>query len=161
MNTIQLAGRLGADVETRFTPSGQKVSTFRMATNSRRGGQDTTTWWRVTLWGDRWDNMLQYLTKGSAMMVWGELKQPEIYTDRNGQPQVALEVTAEMLKFSPFGKGSDDNRGGSGGGYGQQEQQGGGYQQNQQQGGQQQHQQQPWETAPSPAGTDSDDEVPF
>lgn len=105
MNFIQIAGHLGADVETRFTPSGQKVTTLRVATNSRRNGKEETIWWRVTLWGDRFDKMLPYLKKGTAIIVVGEIQKPEIYTDKMGQPQISLDITAEFIRFSPFGKG--------------------------------------------------------
>ena len=105
MNVIQIAGHLGSDPEVRFTPSGQKVVTFRMATNSRRGGKDETTWWRVTIWGERFDKMLPYLKKGSAVIVVGEMHKPEIFTGRDGSNQVSMEITAEMIRFSPFGRG--------------------------------------------------------
>lgn len=116
MNIIQIAGHLGSDVETRFTPDGQKVSTMRVATNVRRKGKEETVWWRVTLWGDRFDKLLPYLKKGSAVIVVGEFTSADIYVDRNGKQQVALEIRAEFIRFSPFGRG--DRTG--------QEQQGGG-----------------------------------
>lgn len=103
MIIIQIAGRLGRDVETRFTPSGQKVTTLTVATNVRKGGKDETVWWRVTVWGDRFDKMMTYLKKGSAVIVVGEMGKPEIWTDKEGRPQVSLELTAEMIRFSPFG----------------------------------------------------------
>lgn len=105
MNVIQLMGHLGADPETRFTPSGQKVTNLRVATAVRKGGKEETVWYRVTIWGDRFDKMLSFLKKGSAIIVVGELGKPEIYTDKEGKAQVALEVTAEFIRFSPFGKG--------------------------------------------------------
>lgn len=104
MNLIQLMGNLGADPESRFTPSGQKVTTLRVATTVRKGGKEETVWYRVTIWGDRFDKMLSYLKKGSAVIVMGELGKPEIWTDKEGKPQVSLEVTAEFIRFSPFGK---------------------------------------------------------
>lgn len=104
MNYIHIAGHLGGDPVTRFTSSGQKVTTFTVAVNGRKGGNDVTTWFRVTVWGDRFDKMISYLKKGSAVIVVGELSKPEIWTDKEGRPQVTLEVTAELLKFSPFGK---------------------------------------------------------
>lgn len=106
MNIVQIAGHLGSDVETRVTPDGTKVSTIRVATNVRRGGRDETIWWRVTLWGDRWDKMLPYLTKGSAIIVIGELQKPEIYTNRDGQQSISLDIRADIVRFSPFGRGS-------------------------------------------------------
>lgn len=108
MNFVTIAGHLGRDPETRFTASNQKVTTFTVATNTRRGGKDETIWWRVTVWGERFDKMMPYLKKGSAIIVVGEItKSPEIYTDQGGQPRVSsLEVTAESIKFSPFGRDS-------------------------------------------------------
>ena len=106
MNTIYVAGHLGSDPEVRFTPSGQKVTNFRIACNTRRSGKDETTWFRITIWGDRFDKMMPYLKKGSAVIVVGELHKPEIYTSKDGNAQVTLEITAEMIRFSPFGRGA-------------------------------------------------------
>lgn len=104
MNIIEIAGHIGADPVTRFTSTGQKVTTFNVAVNSRKGGNEVTIWFRVTVWGDRFDKMLAYLKKGSAVIVLGELQKPEIWTDKEGRPQISLDVTAEIIKFSPFGK---------------------------------------------------------
>lgn len=113
MAIIHIAGHLGADAESRVTPSGQKVLTLRIASNIRKGGKDETVWFRVTVWGDRYDKMVPYLKKGAAVMVVGRLDKPEIYTDKEGRPQVSLNVTAEIVEFSPFGK--SDKAGGSSG----------------------------------------------
>jgi single-strand DNA-binding protein len=104
MNVIQIAGHLGADPVTRFTATGQKVTTFTVAVNGRKGGNEVTTWYRVTIWGDRFDKMLPYLKKGSAVIVVGELQKPEIWVDKEGRQQISLEVNAEIIRFSPFGK---------------------------------------------------------
>lgn len=104
MIIIEIAGHLGADPEVRFTPGGQKVTSLRVATNSRKSGKEETVWWRVTIWGERFDKMMPYLKKGSAIIVIGEMSKPEIYTDKEGRPQVSLDLTAEMIRFSPFGK---------------------------------------------------------
>lgn len=103
MIIVQIAGRLGRKPESRFTPSGQKVTTFSVATNVRKAGKDETVWWRVTVWGDRHDKMISYLDKGSAVVVVGEMNKPDIWTDKDGRQQLTLEITADILKFSPFG----------------------------------------------------------
>lgn len=108
MNWLQIAGHLGADPDERHTPSGQKVISLNLATTSRKGGKDETIWWRVTIWGDRFDKMMPYLKKGSPLMVYGEMTKPRIYTNKEGQPQVACEMVAEAIKFSPFGRGTDN-----------------------------------------------------
>lgn len=108
MNLLQIAGHLGADPEERFTSGGQKVTNLRLATQSRKGGQDVTMWWRVTVWGDRFDKMMPHLKKGSPLIVVGEMTKPEIYTDKEGKPQASLEMVADMIRFSPFGRASGD-----------------------------------------------------
>lgn len=104
MNFTQIAGHLGADPEERVTPSGQKVTSLRVATRSRKGGQDITIWWKVTIWGDRFDKMLSYFKKGSSIIAMGEMNKPEVYTSKDGQPQVSLELVASDIRFSPFGR---------------------------------------------------------
>lgn len=104
MFIVHLAGHLGKDPETRFTPSGQKVTTFSMAINQRKGKEDVTVWVRVTIWGDRFDKMLSYLKKGSGVIVTGRMNPPSSYTDKEGRTQISLEVTGEMIEFSPFGR---------------------------------------------------------
>ena len=113
MNQITIAGHLGADPEVRFTSSGQKVTTLRVAARARRSSKDAkdeTIWWRVTVWGEQFDKMMAYFKKGYPIIVIGELSKPEIFTDREGRPQVSMNITAQNLLFSPFGK-PDSERG--------------------------------------------------
>lgn len=114
MIVVQIAGRLGRDAESRFTPSGQKVTTLNMATNIRKAGKDETVWWRVVIWGDRYDKMIPYFKKGSALIVVGEMnKVPDIWTDKDGRPNVNLEITAEIIRFNGgTGERQDGNPGG-------------------------------------------------
>ena len=104
MFIVHIAGHLGKDPETRFTPSGQKVTTFSLAVKHRKGKEDVTSWVRVTIWGDRFDKMLSFLKKGSGVIVTGRMNPPSSYTDKEGRTQISLEVTAEMIEFSPFGR---------------------------------------------------------
>lgn len=104
MFIVQLAGHLGRDPETRFTASGQKVTSFSIAVNQRKGKEDVTTWVNVTVWGDRLDKIISFLKKGSGVIIIGRMNPPSKYNDKQGQQQFSLEVTAEMIEFSPFGK---------------------------------------------------------
>ncbi len=109
MNHATIAGHLGADPEVRFTSSGQKVTTLRVAARARRSGKDETIWWKVTVWGEQFDKMIPYFKKGSSIIVFGELNKPEIFTNREGQPQVSMSMTAMNLQFSPFGRPDGGN----------------------------------------------------
>ena len=48
--------------------------------------------------------MIPYFKKGSSIIVFGDLSKPEIFTDKEGKPQVSMNITATNLLFSPFGK---------------------------------------------------------
>lgn len=118
MNIVEIAGHLGADPEVRETPSGVKVTSFSVAVNYRKQGGDETIWWRVTLFGDRYDKMISFLKKGSAVIVIGEMKPPRIWKDKSGKDNVQLEVVGEIVKFSPFGKSDRSSQEGAGSAYG-------------------------------------------
>lgn len=114
MILVEIAGHLGQDAEVRFTPSGTKITKLRIAAKSRRGQNETTLWWTVNLWGDRWDKMEPFLKKGAGLIVIGEMAKPEIYqSNKDGSNQVALEMTAEIVRFSPFGRSRNQEDQGS------------------------------------------------
>lgn len=113
MNYTWIAGHLGADPETRFTSSGQKVTTLRVAVKSRKGKNEETIWWRVTIWGEQFDRMMPYFKKGSPIIVNGEMQKPEIFNDREGKPQVSVGMVAHHISFSPFGLKSKEGQGSS------------------------------------------------
>lgn len=104
MNQVTIAGHLGADPEVRFTSSGKKVSTLRVAARARKNSKDETIWWKVTIWGDQFDKIIPYFKKGHPIIVMGELSPPEMFTDREGKTQVSMNITAQYIGFSPFGK---------------------------------------------------------
>jgi single-strand DNA-binding protein len=104
MIIVEIAGHLGQDVEERFTSTGKRVISLNIAAKTRKGGEEITVWWRASIWGDRYDKMLPYLKKGSAVIVIGEMGKPEVYTAKDGSQQVSMQMNAEILKFSPFGK---------------------------------------------------------
>lgn len=108
MLLVQIAGHLGQDPETRFTPSGLKVTTLRVATNVRRGKKEKTIWWKVTLWGETFDRLLPYLKKGSAAFIMGEMDIPEMYQDREGNTQISMGLSASYIGFNPFGSGKSE-----------------------------------------------------
>lgn len=101
---ITLIGNLGRDPEMRYTPTGLPVTSFTMAVSRNWVGQDgqrqeKTTWFRVTAWRKLAETASQYLTKGSKVLVVGEVEDPNAYIDREGQPRASLEVTAQTIRF--------------------------------------------------------------
>jgi len=112
---IVIVGRLGADPEMRYTPSGAPVTTFRVATNRRYtdsegNSHDETTWFRVTAWRRLAETCNQYLAKGRLVLVDGRLNpdesgNPRIWTGKDGVTRASYELTATAVKFlSPRGE---------------------------------------------------------
>lgn len=118
MNILHLCGFLGADPEERYTPNGQKLWELRLATRSYKNGQEETIWWRITVWGDQFDNMLRHFKKGKPIYIIGEMNKLDTYTDKAGQTQVSYDATARSIHFLPMSGERQDG--------GLQQQQGGG-----------------------------------
>lgn len=107
---ITLIGNLGRDPEMRYTPSGQAVANFSMATTEKWTGQDgqlqeRTIWWRVSAFGKQAETINQYLKKGSKVYVEGRMQAdpktggPRIYTRQDNTAGSSFEVTASTIKF--------------------------------------------------------------
>ncbi|MBX3276784.1 MAG: single-stranded DNA-binding protein [Acidobacteria bacterium] len=116
-NKIIIVGNLGRDPETRHTPQGNVVCKFSVATSERRKGADgqteeTTTWFRVSVWGRQAELAQEYLTKGRQVYVEGRLRLEE-YTDREGNKRISPEVNATDIQFigqRPEGSEGADRR---------------------------------------------------
>lgn len=107
---ITLIGNLGRDPEMRYTPSGQAVTNFSMATTEKWTGQDgqlqeRTLWWRVSVFGKMAETVNTYLKKGSKVYVEGRITGdaktggPRLYTRQDGSTGASFEVTASTVKF--------------------------------------------------------------
>ncbi|MBX3062922.1 MAG: single-stranded DNA-binding protein [Anaerolineae bacterium] len=114
---VTIVGNVGRDPEMNYTPQGIAVTKFTVAVNKVTGKGETrkekTTWFRVSVWRDRAEVAAQYIKKGMKILVIGEVD-VNAYTDKNGQPQATLELTANDFKFL-------DSRDGGGGGGGEYE----------------------------------------
>ena len=118
-NKIILVGNLGRDPELRYTPAGDAVCSFSIATNEKKKDksgefQDVTTWFKVTLWRRQAENANKYLSKGSPVYIEGRLGIEE-WTDRDGKDRYTLAVQATDMQF--IGSRGDNGGGGYSGGH--------------------------------------------
>jgi single-strand DNA-binding protein len=101
---MTIVGNLGRDPEMRFTPSGQPVTNFSVAVNTRWTNSDGTdgervTWYKVACWGKLAEVTNQYLAKGRKVMVVSRRVEAEAYIDKEGEARAALKLTADAVKF--------------------------------------------------------------
>lgn len=100
--TVQL-GNTGSDPEMRFTPSGEKITTFSLAVNRYFKDQNgerkqKTNWFRVKTFGKLADNCNTYLTKGKLVQVIGSVDIHE-YEDNNHIKHTIVEIIANSVLF--------------------------------------------------------------
>lgn len=103
LNKAILIGNLGADPEVRFTPGGQAVANFRIATSESwtdKGGQkqERTEWHRIVVWGKLAELCGEYLAKGRQCYVEGRLQTRE-WTDKENKKNYTTEVVANNVVF--------------------------------------------------------------
>ncbi len=103
VNKAILIGNLGKDPDLRYTPSGQAVATFSLATNERykdKDGQlvDRTEWHNIVVWGKQAETAKEYLKKGRQIFVDGCIAY-RTYDDREGNKRYITEVVAQRIQF--------------------------------------------------------------
>ena len=103
LNKVQIIGRLGRDVELRYTQSGSPVANFTVATDEsytdRNGNRmENTEWHRVVAFNKQAETCHQYISKGSLVYVEGRLRTRK-YTDREGQERSTTEINADRVIF--------------------------------------------------------------
>lgn len=87
LNKVMLIGRLGADPEIRYMPSGDPIATLNLATSRRWKDRNTgerkeeTEWHRITFFGPVAKVCGEYLRKGSQIYVEGRIKTDKYQKD--------------------------------------------------------------------------------
>ena len=108
INKVMLIGNLGSDPELRFTPSGEQVANFSLATTESwtdKSGerQERAEWHRIVLWRRLAEVAGQYLKKGSKIYIEGKL-QTRSWEDQNGQKRYTTEVVANSMQMLDGGQ---------------------------------------------------------
>jgi len=93
-----ILGNLGKDPELRYTSNQTPVANMVVATSRKRGGEEITTWWRVSLFGKGAEVLSQRMSKGDLIYLFGEPFMRK-WTDRDGNEKESLELLASEFKF--------------------------------------------------------------
>ncbi len=102
LNKVMLIGRLGADPEVRYMPSGGAVTNIRLATTfrwkDRQSGErkESTEWHRVVFFNRLAEIAGEYLRKGSQAYIEGRL-QTRKWQGQDGQDRYTTEIIATEM----------------------------------------------------------------
>ncbi len=123
--TLTLVGNLVDDPELRFTPSGQAVAKFRVASTPRYLDKATNEWkdgeslfLTCNVWRQAAENVAESLQRGMRVIVSGRLKQRS-YETKEGEKRTVFELEVDEVGPSlrnASAKVSRANRGADGGG---------------------------------------------
>jgi single-strand DNA-binding protein len=125
---ITLVGNLVDDPELRFTPSGQAVAKFRVASTPRYMDRQTNEWkdgeslfLTCNVWRQAAENVAETLQKGMRVIVQGRLRQRS-YETREGEKRTVYEIEVDEVGPSLRNATAKVNKttrsGGGGGGFG-------------------------------------------
>ena len=103
LNRIQIIGNVGQEPEMRFTPNGNPVTSFSVATNegyTDDSGEkhEKTEWFNVVAWNKQAETCNQYLVKGSKVYVEGR-QQTKKWEGQDGVFHYKTELIASRVLF--------------------------------------------------------------
>jgi len=116
INKVILVGNLGADPETRYTPSGTAITTVRVATSEswkdKQTGeqQERTEWHRVKFFGRLAEIAGEYLKKGGQVYIEGKLRTEEY--EKDGVKRWSTDIVADEMQMLGGRAGSGAGEGG-------------------------------------------------
>lgn len=99
-NFCQIVGTVTADPDLRFTSGGDAVCSFSLAWNPRK--KDASGAWvngdpsffRCTAWRDSAENIAASITKGTRVVVTGEISARN-WEDRDGNKRTSIEINVD------------------------------------------------------------------
>jgi single-strand DNA-binding protein len=101
LNKCMIIGNLGRDPEMRYTPSGQAVTQFSVATNRNYRDpqgewQSEAEWFRVVVWREQAERAAENLRKGHKVYVEGRI-QTRQWEDQSGNKRYTTELIADRV----------------------------------------------------------------
>lgn len=100
MNSCTIFGRLGQDAEYMTTQGGTGMLKFSVANNTGYGDKKQTNWFRCVMWGERGQKLVEFLKKGSAVVVTGEVTMNTYESKKDGVEVSSLNLNVRHLSFA-------------------------------------------------------------
>jgi len=103
LNKVMIIGNVGSEPEMRFTPNGNPVTSFRVATNrmyttAEGERKQETEWFTVVAWNKLAEQCNQFLSKGRLVYAEGRLH-TRTWEGQDGQKRYRTEIVANRVSF--------------------------------------------------------------
>lgn len=102
LNSFDLQGRIGADLELQSTPGGKSVLSFPIAVDrdfKDKDGQRQTDWFTVVAWAGLAEHIKDCFSKGDMIILHGRL-QSRTWQNQEGKNVKFVEIIAENAYFA-------------------------------------------------------------
>lgn len=114
INNVTLQGKLGKDIDLKYTQSGKAVGTTSIAVDrdfKNANGEKETDWVNIVFWGKTAETVANYFRKGDEILVVGRI-QTRSYEDNSGGRKYVTEVVADKFSFTTGRKSQNTRDGG-------------------------------------------------
>lgn len=114
INNVTLQGKLGKDIDLKYTQSGKAVGTTSIAVErdyKNANGEKETDWVNIVFWGKTAETVANYFRKGDEILVVGRI-QTRSYEDNSGGRKYVTEVVADKFSFTTGRKSQNTRDGG-------------------------------------------------
>lgn len=98
LNQCNFIGRLGADPETRYAPSGDAICNFRVAVGWKTKEKEGAEWVRISTFGKLAEICGKYLKKGAQVFISGKMSTRK-WQDKEGRDQYTTEIRADQMQM--------------------------------------------------------------
>jgi single-strand DNA-binding protein len=116
VNKVILVGRLGADPDIRYSPSGVAVAKFNLATNeyvaagAEGNREERTEWHRIVTFNKTAEFCGNYLAKGRLVYIEGSIRTNQ-WEDAQGQKRYSTEIIAREIQLLGSADGQSQGQG--------------------------------------------------
>lgn len=114
INNVTLQGKLGKDIDLKYTQSGKAVGTTSIAVDrdfKNANGEKETDWVNIVFWGKTAETVANYFRKGDEILVVGRI-QTRSYEDNSGGRKYVTEVVTDKFSFTTGRKSQNTQDGG-------------------------------------------------
>lgn len=105
-NNVTLIGRLVRDIEGTYVKDGELfIATATIAVDRR--GNEEADYIRIKLLGNHWENVANYMNKGTQVAVAGRIQTGQ-YEDQEGKRHYTTDVMVDNLQLLAQPKGTQE-----------------------------------------------------
>lgn len=99
LNRCEFIGRLGRDVEIRYSPSGDAVASFSLAVGWKTKDKEGVEWVSIVAFGKLAGICGEYLSKGKQVYIAGRFNTQKYQDKETGQDRYSTRIIADQLQM--------------------------------------------------------------